>query len=73
MTDFGLIGLAVMGQNLALNKGARQFFSVGAGFKYTTINIDLSYLISTSKVVSPLEGTLRFGLTFNFGDEYDEY
>tara|TARA_R110000787_G_scaffold8495_5_gene28699 strand:- start:3528 stop:4790 length:1263 start_codon:yes stop_codon:yes gene_type:complete len=55
------------------NKGARQYFSLGAGFKYTTINIDLSYLISTSKVVSPLEGTLRFGLTFSFGDEYDEY
>jgi hypothetical protein len=55
------------------NKGARQYFSLGAGFKYTTIKIDFSYLISTSKVVSPLEGTLRFGLTFNFGDEYDEY
>lgn len=54
-------------------KGARQFMSLGAGFKYTTITIDISYLISTSKVVSPLEGTLRFGLTFNFGDEYDEY
>ena len=54
-------------------KGARQFFSLGAGFKYTSISIDLSYLISTSKVISPLEGTLRFGLTFNFGDEYDEY
>ena len=54
-------------------KGARQFFSLGAGFKYTTINIDISYLISTSNVVSPLEGTLRFGLTFSFGDEYDEY
>jgi len=54
-------------------KGARQFFSLGAGFKYTSINIDISYLISTSKVISPLEGTLRFGLTFNFGDEYDEY
>ena len=54
-------------------KGARQFMSLGAGFKYTTINIDLSYLISTSSVVSPLEGTLRFGLTFSFGDEYDEY
>ncbi|PHS62546.1 MAG: hypothetical protein COB12_10480 [Flavobacterium sp.] len=54
-------------------KGARQFFSLGAGFKYTSINIDLSYLISTSKVISPLEGTLRFGLTFSFGDEYDEY
>ncbi len=54
-------------------KGSRKFMSLGAGFKYTTINIDISYLISTSKVVSPLEGTLRFGLTFNFGDEYDEY
>ena len=54
-------------------KGSRKFLSLGAGFKYTTINIDISYLISTSKVVSPLEGTLRFGLTFSFGDEYDEY
>ena len=54
-------------------KGSRQFMSLGAGFKYTTINIDLSYLISTSNIVSPLEGTLRFGLTFSFGDEYSEY
>jgi len=49
-------------------KGAREFFSLGAGFKYTTINIDMSYLFSTSKTNNPLEGTLRFGLTFNFGD-----
>lgn len=54
-------------------KGSRKFASLGAGFKYTAINIDISYLFSTSSVVSPLEGTLRFGLTFNFGDEYDEY
>lgn len=54
-------------------KGSRQFASFGAGFRYTTINIDISYLFSTSKVASPLEGTLRFGLTFNFGDNYDEY
>lgn len=54
-------------------KGSRKFASLGAGFKYTAIKIDISYLFSTSKVVSPLEGTLRFGLTFNFGDEYDEY
>ena len=55
-------------------KGARKFFALGAGFKYTTINIDLSYLFSASKVQSPLENTLRFSLTFNFGDgEYDEY
>lgn len=49
-------------------KGAREFFSIGAGFKYTTINLDVSYLFSTSKTNNPLEGTLRFGLTFNFGD-----
>jgi hypothetical protein len=30
-------------------------------------------LFSTSQVISPLEGTLRFGLTFNFGEQYDEY
>ena len=60
--------------NESEDKGARKFFALGAGFKYTTINIDMSYLFSASKVQSPLEGTLRFSLTFNFGDgEYDEY
>ena len=55
-------------------KGARKFFAMGAGFKYTTINIDLSYLFSASKVQSPLENTLRFSLSLNFGDgEYSEY
>jgi len=60
--------------NESEEKGARKFFALGAGFKYTTINIDLSYLFSASKVQSPLENTLRFSLVFNFGDnEYDEY
>ena len=60
--------------NEADDKGARKFFALGAGFKYTTINVDLSYLFSASKIQSPLENTLRFSLTFNFGDgEYDEY
>lgn len=55
-------------------KGARKFFAMGAGFKYTTINIDLSYLFSASKVQSPLENTLRFSLSFNIGDgEYTEF
>ena len=55
-------------------KGARKFFAMGAGFKYSAIDIDLSYLISASKVQSPLENTLRFSLSFNFGDgEYSEY
>ncbi len=49
-------------------KGARQFFSLGAGFKYTSTKIDVSYLFSSSKVRNPLENTLRFSLTFNFGD-----
>jgi len=55
------------------DKGARQFFSLGAGFRYTAIKVDVSYLFSTSKVRNPLENTLRFSLTFNFGDKYDEY
>lgn len=54
-------------------KGARQYFTFGAGFKYNVVKIDVSYLMSTSKVQNPLENTLRFSLTFNFGDKYEEY
>lgn len=54
-------------------KGARQFFSLGAGFKYNVVKVDVSYLFSASKIKNPLENTLRFSLTFNFGDKYDEY
>ncbi|MFD1603771.1 type IX secretion system outer membrane channel protein PorV [Flavobacterium artemisiae] len=54
-------------------KGAKQFFSLGAGFKYSIMKIDVSYLFSASKVKNPLENTLRFSLTFNFGDKYDTY
>jgi hypothetical protein len=55
------------------DKGARKFFSFGAGFKYNVVKIDVSYLMSASNVRNPLENTLRFSLTFNFGDKYDEY
>ncbi len=55
------------------SKGARQFVALGAGFKYTSIGVDLSYLFNTSNVPSPLDGTLRVGLTFSFGQEYSEY
>jgi hypothetical protein len=54
-------------------KGARKFFTMGAGFKYNVVKIDVSYLFSASKVRNPLENTLRFSLTFNFGDTYEEY
>jgi hypothetical protein len=53
-------------------KGSRKFLAIGAGFKYAPVIIDISYLFSTSRVISPLEGTLRFGLTFNFGESYVE-
>lgn len=54
-------------------KGARQFFSLGAGFTYNVVKVDVSYLFSASNIKNPLENTLRFSLTFNFGDKYDEY
>ncbi|WP_035678278.1 type IX secretion system outer membrane channel protein PorV [Flavobacterium limnosediminis] len=54
-------------------KGARQYATIGAGFKYNTVKVDVSYLFSTSQVRNPLENTLRFSLSFSFGDEYDEY
>ena len=54
-------------------KGARKFFALGAGFKYNVVKIDVSYLFSASKVKNPLENTLRFSLSFAFGDKYDEY
>ncbi len=54
-------------------KGSRKFATLGLGFKYTTIDIDVSYLFSTSSVRNPLENTLRFGITFGFGNEYTEY
>jgi hypothetical protein len=54
-------------------KGSRKFFSLGAGFKYTVMQIDVSYLFSASNVRNPLENTLRFSLTFNIGDQYDVY
>ena len=59
--------------NESEEKGARKFFSIGAGFKYDIVMLDVSYLFSASKVRNPLENTLRFSLTFNFGDKYDEY
>ena len=48
------------------NKGARKFLTFGTGFKFNEINLDLSYLLSTSSVISPLENTLRFSFTYNF-------
>ncbi|GHT62347.1 hypothetical protein FACS189451_06460 [Bacteroidia bacterium] len=45
-------------------KGNRQYFSVGAGFKFNSLQIDASYLISTVPS-NPLDQTLRFSLCFD--------
>jgi hypothetical protein len=60
--------------NESEEKGARKFLALGAGFKFSGTKVDLSYLFSASKVPSPLENTLRFSLTFDFGNnEYLDY
>ena len=46
-------------------KGNRQFFTLGAGLKYSVFALDLSYLIPTQQR-HPLANTLRFTLRFNF-------
>tara|TARA_Y200000002_G_scaffold228055_1_gene188286 strand:- start:1916 stop:3043 length:1128 start_codon:yes stop_codon:yes gene_type:complete len=48
------------------DKGARKYLTFGTGFQLEEFNIDLSYLLSTSSIISPLENTLRFSFTYNF-------
>ena len=48
-------------------KGNRQYFSLGAGFKYSSLAFNLSYLIPSGSGVNrnPLSNTIRFGLVFD--------
>ena len=48
------------------DKGARKYLTFGTGFQLEEFDIDLSYLLSTSSIISPLENTLRFSFTYNF-------
>jgi hypothetical protein len=48
------------------DKGARKYVTFGTGFSLEEIDLDLSYLLSSSSVISPLENTLRFSFTYNF-------
>ncbi len=59
--------------NESEEKGARKFFTLGAGFKFKATTIDISYLFSASKVRNPLENTLRFSLSFNLGEEFFDF
>jgi hypothetical protein len=55
------------------DKGSRQYFTLGGGFKTNALNIDLSYLINASDVNNPLENSLRFSVSFDLGEVYDDY
>ena len=50
-------------------KGNRRYMTFGAGLRYNVFNIDVSYLVPVNNKATsgtnPLEGTLRFSLTFN--------
>ncbi|MFD2532946.1 hypothetical protein ACFSVN_10850, partial [Gracilimonas halophila] len=45
--------------------GDRQFVSLGAGVQLAGISVDMSYLSAAAG--NPVDGTLRFSVTYNFG------
>ena len=55
------------------DKGNRQYFTLGGGFKTNALNIDLSFLINSSDVNNPLENSLRFSLSFDLGEVFDSF
>ena len=54
-------------------KGNRKYFTMGGGLKAKSFNIDLSYLVNAASTYNPLESTLRFSLSFDLGDIYDNF
>lgn len=48
------------------NKGNRKYIQIGAGVKYNIFAIDVCYLFPFTQR-HPMENTLRFSLTFDFG------
>ncbi len=53
------------------NKGNRQYFTAGLGFKYQVFGIDFSYLVPRENN-HPLGDTLRLSFTFGFDTEGEE-
>ena len=64
--DTFALRLGYFGENE--DKGSRKFITYGTGFSINEINLDLSYLQTTSNsdILNPLDGTLRFSFTYNF-------
>ncbi len=55
------------------NKGARKYYTIGAGIKYNVMDLNFSYLISAGNTLiqNPLANTLRVSLLFNY-DSFDK-
>ena len=53
-------------------KGSRRYLTMGAGFNLNFIDIDISYLFSTSGIRNPLENTIRFSLSLNLDQSSSE-
>lgn len=52
--------------NEAKTKGNRKFFTAGIGVRYNVFGLDMAYLIPVTQR-NPLQNTLRFTLSFDFG------
>jgi len=55
--------------NEATTKGNRKYITFGVGVKYSMFAIDACYILPVSRRNHPLENTLRFSLTFDFGTD----
>jgi hypothetical protein len=53
--------------NEAYSKGNRKFISMGAGFRFSKFELDLSYLVSLTQA-SPLANTVRVSFQFHFNE-----
>lgn len=51
-------------------KGSREYLTIGTGFAFKSSKLDISYLFNASNVNNPLENTLRFSLSFDFGENF---
>jgi len=51
-----------------LQKGGRNYLTLGMGLKYNIFGMNFSYLVPTTSQRSPLDNTLRFSLLFDFGE-----
>lgn len=52
--------------NESESKGGRKYITLGGGFKYNVMQLDIAYLVPTVGNNHPLKNTLRLSLSFDF-------